>query len=60
MSQFSEGISSRVCFGCPGYPPGFLPEDGLGGARFTDGGLDELPEFLFSRSSRSAILASSD
>ena len=40
----------------PGCPPRFLPEGGAGGRRFTEGGsdeggLEELVEFLLTRSS---------
>ena len=55
---------SRLCFGCPGCPPGLFSLAGLGGDRFTDGpsldgGFEELRELIFRRASRSVTFASS-
>src|SRR4051794_27242356 len=54
------GTSGRAWRRWPGCPPRFLPEGGAGGRRLTEGGseeggLEELVEFLLSRSSNSAI-----
>ena len=63
-SRTMSGIpaKARSCSGCPGGPPGFLPDFGFGGARLTaggsdDGGRDELVEFRLSLASRSATRA---
>jgi hypothetical protein len=61
----SGGTSGRAWRCRPGCPPRFLPEAGVGGRRLTEGGsdeggLEELVEFLPSRSSRSAIRPSKD
>src|SRR5512143_3719422 len=61
----SGGTKTRGWWRGPGCPPRFFPEGGAGGRRLTeggseDGGLEELVEFLLSRSSKSAIRCSKD
>src|SRR3954471_10545437 len=56
----SGGTKARGWWRWPGCPPRFFPETGVGGRRLTEGGsdeggLEELVEFLLTRSSRAAI-----
>src|SRR5262249_17328802 len=61
---FSGGTRPRWALRCPGCPPRFRPEGGVGGLRLNpmgsdEGGLEELVELSFRRASRSLTRCSS-
>src|SRR5208282_2863265 len=58
VRTFCGGTKLRSALRCPGWPPRFRPEGGVGGLRFKpmgsdEGGLEELVELSLSRASRS-------
>ncbi len=60
----NQGANTTAVTGLPA-PPRFLPEGGAGGRRLTEGGseeggLEELVEFLLTRSSKVAFRCSSE
>ena len=63
-ATFSAGTKRRCALRCPGCPPRFRPEGGVGGLRLNpmgsdEGGLEELVELSLSRPSRSPTRCSS-
>src|SRR4051794_9614487 len=64
VRTLSGGTSRRCALRCPGCPPRFRPEGGVGGLRLNpmgsdEGGLEELVELSLSRASRSRTRCSS-